>query len=142
MTIYSNYTETFSSDSRTQPLTQYIGMFFLMVILLCGSMSVFGAETYKQTESMEKKKYVDDLVHELHEVQEKYPLLAERFGLLPLEGFRVELSCRGGHDFDVHRSVQQNCIDGFRKLNQKPDFDHCLALANRASCKPAVLASQ
>ena len=137
MTIYSTYFGAWSSNSRAQPLTVYVGIFFLTIVLLGGSVSAFGAETQKQTQTIEKKKYNDELVRELREVKNKYPLLAERLGLVHRLGFRVPLLCLGGVDPQCHRLVQQSCIDSMRE-HGRPDFQFCLDQANQVCCKPAV----
>lgn len=133
MMIYSNYDGPCPSDFQTQPLILYIGTFFLTIMLLCSSVNAFGAaETQKQKQTIEKKKINDKLARELREVKKKYPLLAERLGLVYRPGFaRIQSFCLGGIDPDCHDAIQESCLRGGGNPTS------CLASANKTCCQPA-----
>lgn len=140
MTIYLRKIPTCSSESGGKSPTLYIKRTFLTLILLCASSScastgVFGQEAQDEAPAIENEEYDENLVRELREVQEQYPLLARRLGLVHVLGVRLHLLCTGGVDPGCHQSVQQNCIDSGPG---RPDYQHCLDLANRVCCRQAV----
>lgn len=106
---------------------------FLMFLASAG---VVAQEVQDEAPAGPNGGYNGDVVSELREVQEKYPLLSERLGLVGIQGFRIPLLCIGGIDPACHRSVQQNCLDSGPG---RPDYQHCLDLANKVCCRPATV---
>ena len=137
MAIYSDHVNASSMiDSRGKHYTA-LGVFFLTIILLLGgSVNAVAAETEKQAQIIKKQKYYNGLSLELREVRKKYPELAKKLGLVHQRGVRLPLLCIGGVDSQCHRAIQQSCINN---SIGKPDYQHCLDLANRICCEPAVI---
>lgn len=49
----------------------------------------------------------------------------------------VNLVCMN-RDADKYQVIQQSCIDSFRRLGYRPDYDYCRNQADAGSCLPAV----
>lgn len=135
MMIYPGHVNTSSIDSRVNHRTTILGVFFLTIILLGGSVNAIAAETQKKAQIFEKQKHYNGLLQELREVRKKYPTLAKRLGLVHQIGIRLPLLCAGGIDAQCHRLVQQDCIDN---STGRPDYQFCLDLANTTCCQPSV----
>lgn len=116
-------------------------LFSLSIMFLCSSVSALeSTKTQKQTQTIEKKKYNDSLIRELREVEKKYPLVAKRLGLVFKGAIdRLPLLCIGGIDSELHSAAQDSCIERFREFGQRPDYNYCLAYANRIACRPAKI---
>lgn len=139
MAIYSDSFLTCFSKSISRSPTLYLKTIGLMIVLLCAPTGAFAQQAQDESPAAENEEYNEDLVRELREVQETYPLLARRLGLVHVLGVSLPLLCIGGIDPQCHQSVQQNCIDSGPG---RPDYQYCLDLANRVCCRPAVFTDE
>jgi hypothetical protein len=100
--------------------------------------SVFAQEAKYERPLQDTSENAEQLIREMKEVTEKYPVLSQRFGLVKIPGFRIPVLCVGGVDGICHQARQKSCIKSFISAGQKPDYNYCLDQANTGCCRPAV----
>lgn len=101
--------------------------------------SVVAEENKYEGPLQDTNENAEQLIRELKEVTEKYPVLSQRFGLVKIPDYRVPMLCVGGVDVICHQETQNSCIQNPFPPGTRPDYNHCLDLANKLCCLPAPI---
>lgn len=120
-------------------LSSLLAVVIIALLAINLPMSANADETKYERPLKDTNENAEQLIRELKEVTEKYPVLSQRFGLVNTSGFRIPMLCIGGVDAVCHSQTQNWCIQNAISLGMKPDYNYCLELANKGCCRPAVV---